>query len=124
VGLGKEKNTTDAIFTLQQIVEKREFNLPTYILFIDYEKAYGNVNRGKLWQILHDENIPFQLQKAIQSVYKNSKVYIKYHDGQLSDPINTNKGADKAVDYHQTYLIFILIKLLRSGNKQLTVESS
>jgi hypothetical protein len=38
----------DAIFTLQQIIEKRrEFNLPTFILFIDYEKAYDNLNRER-----------------------------------------------------------------------------
>jgi hypothetical protein len=66
-----------------------------YILFSDYEKAYDNVNREKLWQILHDENITFQLQKSIQSLYKNSKICIKYYDGQISDPINTNKRVKK-----------------------------
>jgi hypothetical protein len=31
----------DAIFTLQQILEqRREFNLPTFILFVDYVKAW------------------------------------------------------------------------------------
>jgi hypothetical protein len=39
-GFRRERSTTDAIFTLQQILEKRrEFNLPTFIPFVDYEKA-------------------------------------------------------------------------------------
>jgi hypothetical protein len=93
VGLGKEEVLWMPFLHYNKFWKKRrEFNLPTYILFIDYEKTCDNVNWEKLWQILHDKNIPFQLQKAIQSLYKNLKVCIKYHDRQLSDPINTNKG--------------------------------
>jgi hypothetical protein len=53
-GFRKGRSMMDAIFTLQQIIEKREFNLPTFILFIDYEKAYDNLNHEKLWQILKE----------------------------------------------------------------------
>jgi hypothetical protein len=58
---------------LQQISEKqRELNLPTYILLVDYEKAYNNLKWEKLWQqILREENMPTQLLKALQSLYKN-----------------------------------------------------
>jgi hypothetical protein len=85
-----------AIFTLQQILGKRrEFNIPTFVLFVYYEKAYDSLNREKLWQILRAEDIPTQLLKAIQSLYQNSKISIKYNDGQISEPINTNKGVRK-----------------------------
>jgi sorting nexin-29 len=48
-GFRKGRSCTDAIFTVQQIIEKRkEHNLPLFLLFIDYEKAYNNVNRDKL----------------------------------------------------------------------------
>jgi hypothetical protein len=81
---------------LQQILEKRrEFNLTTFILFVDYEKAYNNLNRKKLWQILKEEDIPTQLLKAIQSLYQNSKIRIKYNDGPISEPINVNKGVSQ-----------------------------
>jgi hypothetical protein len=59
---------------------------------VDYEKAYDNLNRRKLWQILREENIPTQLLKAIQSLYQNSNIHIKYIDGPISEPINANKG--------------------------------
>jgi hypothetical protein len=92
-GFRRGRSTMDAIFTLQQILEKqREFNLPTFILFVKYEKAYDSLNQGKLSQILRDEDIPTQLLKAIHSLYQNSKISIKYNDGQISEPINTNKG--------------------------------
>jgi len=39
-GIGKVRICTDAIFTVQQTIEKRkELNLPLFLLFIDYEKA-------------------------------------------------------------------------------------
>jgi hypothetical protein len=44
-GFRRGRSTMDVIFTLQQILEKqREFNLPTFTLFVDYEKAYDNLN--------------------------------------------------------------------------------
>ena len=57
-GFIKGRSCTDAIFTVQQIIEKRkEHNLPLFLLFIDYEKAYDNVNRDKLWEMM-DNKIP------------------------------------------------------------------
>ena len=40
----------DCIFSASQIIEKhREFNIPTYIAFIDFKKAFDSVDRDKLW---------------------------------------------------------------------------
>ena len=48
-GFRKGRSCTDAIFTVQQIMDKRkEHNLPLFLLFIVYEKAYDNVNRDRL----------------------------------------------------------------------------
>jgi hypothetical protein len=70
----------DAIFTAQQIIVKRkEHNLPLFLLFIDYEKAYDNVNRDKLWKAM-EEKIPNSLLKTIKCIYKNMKVSIKFND--------------------------------------------
>jgi hypothetical protein len=124
-GNGQGNVTTDAIFTLKQILEKRrEFNLPMCILFIDYEKTYDNANREKRWQILNDENIPFQLQKAIQSLYKNSKICIKYYDGQLSDPVNTNKGVKQGYGLSPDLFNIYINKIIEEWKQKLTMESS
>jgi hypothetical protein len=57
-GFRKRRSCTDEIFTVQQIIEKsKEHNLPLFLLFIDYEQAYGNVNRDKLWEMM-DNKIP------------------------------------------------------------------
>jgi hypothetical protein len=54
-----------------KLSKKEEFNLPTFIFFIDYEKAYDNLNREKLWQILREKDIQPQLIRAMQSLYEN-----------------------------------------------------
>ena len=61
-GFRKGRSCTDAIFTVQQIIEERkEHNLPLFILFVIYEKAYDNVKRDKLWNMM---------EKKSQTIYK------------------------------------------------------
>jgi hypothetical protein len=48
-GFRKYTTCMDCIFSVSQIIEKhREYNIPTYIAFIDLEKAFDTVNRAKL----------------------------------------------------------------------------
>jgi len=57
-GFRKGRSCTGAMFTVQQTIEKRkEYNLPPFLLFIDYEKACDIVNRDKLWKTM-DDKIP------------------------------------------------------------------
>jgi hypothetical protein len=80
----KGHSCTDAIFTVQQIIEKRnEPNLPLYILFVDYEKAYDNVNRDKLSKMMENK-IPNYLLNTIKNVYRNTKVRIKCNEIYLN----------------------------------------
>jgi hypothetical protein len=89
-GFRKGRSCTDAIFTVQQIIEKRkEHNLPLFLLFIDYEKAYDNVNRDKLREMM-DNKIPNYLLHTIKCIYRNAKVRIKFNYG-ISEPIHISK---------------------------------
>jgi hypothetical protein len=75
----------------KKILEKRrEQNLPTYLLFIDYERAYDGLIRDRIWKILAEEKIPPHLIEAIKSLYKNTVIRIKYMNDQISEPVTTN----------------------------------
>ena len=90
-GFRKGRSCTEAIFTVQQIIVKRkEHNLPLFLLFIEYKKAYDNINREKLWEMMNN-NIPNYLLNTIKRIYRNMKVRIKFNDG-ISEPIHINKG--------------------------------
>lgn len=70
----------------------REFNKPTYFLFIDYVKAFDRVSRLKLWNILERRGIPLHLIEIIKSFYNGSNINIKI-SGKLSNKfITTNQG--------------------------------
>jgi hypothetical protein len=70
------------MFTIHQIIQKRrEFNLPTFLLFINCEKAYDDLNCNILWKILQEDNIPSQLIEAIKSLYKDTEIGIKFTGG-------------------------------------------
>lgn len=79
--------------SLQQIIAtQREYSLPTYILFIDYEKAYINVNWEMLWKLVTDNGVSINITAATQSLYKNTKICTKLPNHKLSKILNINKG--------------------------------
>ena len=52
------------IYLLKLLIEKRrEYNLKTHLLFIDYEKAFDSIQRQILFHILKSRNIPDTLLK-------------------------------------------------------------
>jgi len=76
---------------VQKIIEKRkEHNLPLFLLFIDYEKAYDNVNRDKLWEVM-DNKISKYLLNTMKCIYRNTNIRIKFNGG-VSGPTHINKG--------------------------------
>jgi len=59
-GFRKGRSCIDAIFMVQQIIEKKKRTQLAavsfiYMLFIDYEKACDNVNRDKLWEMMDNK---------------------------------------------------------------------
>jgi len=52
-GFRRNRSTTDHIFCLRQILEKKwEYNEAVYQLFIDFKKAYNSVRTQVLYSIL------------------------------------------------------------------------
>jgi len=62
--------------------KEKEHSLPLFLLFIDYEKAYDNVNRDKLWEMMENK-IPNYLLNIIKCIYRNTNVRIKFN-GSIS----------------------------------------
>ena len=72
-----------------RIEKRKEHNLPLFLLFIDYEKAYESVNRDKLWEVMNNK-IPNYLLNTKKCIYRNTKLIIKFNDG-IYEPIYINK---------------------------------
>lgn len=93
-GCGFKKGciSLDATFTVQQTIGKRkECNLLSFLLFVDYEKAYDNVTRDILWKMAENK-IPNLLLEKIKWIYKIREFSAKFTDDTISEPIQINKG--------------------------------
>jgi hypothetical protein len=58
-GFRRNKSTTNQIFYIRQILEKKwEYNGTMHQLFIDFKKAYDSIKREVLYNILVEFGIP------------------------------------------------------------------
>lgn len=89
-GFRKGRSCTDNIFIAKQIIEKhREFNRETHMMFVDYMKAFDNIYRKKLWEIMNRRGIPMHLIQVIRNIYTNTEIIM--HDDRNNSEI-TNLG--------------------------------
>ena len=67
-GFRCNRSTTDHIFCIRQILEKKwEYNEAVHQLFIDFKKAYDSVRREVLYNILIEFWIPKKLVRLIKN---------------------------------------------------------
>ena len=68
-GFRRNRSTTDHIFCIRQILEKKwEYNEAVPQLFIDLKKAYDSVRREALYNILIEFGIPQETGEANKNV--------------------------------------------------------
>jgi len=66
-GFRRNRSTTDHIFCIHQILEKKwEYNEAVNQLFIDFKKAYDSVRREVLYDILIEFGIPKKLVSLVK----------------------------------------------------------
>ena len=83
------------------------------MLFIDYEKAFDNIQRQILFNILKFRHIPDTLLKAIMDIYTQNKILIKINN-KLSKPVEINKGVRQGCPLSPTLFS------IRRHNNQMT----
>jgi hypothetical protein len=84
-GFRCNRSTTDQIFYIRQIVEKKwEYNGTVHQLFIDFKKVYDSVRREALQNILIEFGIPRKL--VVLSKMCLNEIYSRVRIGKnLSD---------------------------------------
>ena len=71
-GFRRERECTDQIFTLRNIVERcTEWQWQLHINFVDFEKDFDTIHRDSLWCILRAHGIPLRIVQFIKSFYHN-----------------------------------------------------
>jgi hypothetical protein len=71
-GFMKGKGTSDCSFILRLLIERIvEFDQSLFITFMDLEKAYDFVERGKVWEVLEQSNVSRDLIDSVKSLYRD-----------------------------------------------------
>jgi hypothetical protein len=66
-GFRHSRTTTDQIFCIPQILEKKfEYNKTVHQLFIDFKKAYDSMRREVLYNILIEFGVPMKVVRLIK----------------------------------------------------------
>lgn len=113
-GFRSNRSCIDSVFSLSQIIEKhREYNIPTCIAFIDYEKAFDTVKRDKLWEILIERGIPKHLITTIQCLYKNTTIKIKLNKGITNEIREITRGVRQGCPLSPTLFNFYIDEVTR-----------
>ncbi|VDP46640.1 unnamed protein product [Schistosoma curassoni] len=83
VGFRKDRLCTDQITTLRIIVKQPiEWNSSLYINFIDYEKAFDNVDRTTLWKLPRHYGVPQKIEKTISVAAVSAAIGLNIHKGK------------------------------------------
>ena len=81
-GFVKGKGTREQITNLRIIMEKcREYNIPLYMCFIDYAKAFDCVCHQLLWKDMHQMGFPVHIIKLLEHLYSNQEAAVKTNCG-------------------------------------------
>jgi hypothetical protein len=91
-GFQHNRSTTDQIFYIQQLLEKKwEYNVTVHQLFIDFKKAYNSVRREVLYNILIEFGIPRKLVGLVK-MCSNETYSSVYIDKYQSDNFPIQNG--------------------------------
>ena len=91
-GFRKGYSTSDHLQALNYTIEKsNEYNLPLWIGFIDYQKAFDTVEHFAIFEALRKTNISETCVNILQNIH--SQATAKIHlDKLVSDDFPKNKG--------------------------------
>ena len=71
-GFRKKVGTRDQIFNIRMIMEKaREFNIPLYMAFIDFKKAFDSVHHTAPCEIMKKMGVSEQIISPLRKLYQN-----------------------------------------------------
>ena len=91
-GFREGRGCIDQIFALRNIIEQcMEWNVPLFVNFIDFQKAFDSIHRDTLWKILQHYGIPHKIVDLIRRFYDNFECNV-IHRNTISEPFPVRSG--------------------------------
>ena len=95
------------------IMEKaREFNIPLYMAFIDFKKAFDSVSNTTLWGIMKKMGVTEQVITPLQKLYQSQEVAVRIESEQ-TEWFNIKKGVRQGCPVSPICFNFYLEEVMR-----------
>lgn len=126
-GFRAGRGTVDMVFSLKQVQEKCiEQNMPLYMVFVDFTKAFDTVNRTALWKLLQRYGCPEKFTTLIKALHENMQARVSLN-GELSDPFTVSNGVKQgcvlAPTLFSLFLTATLTHAFNDCNKGVLIQS-
>ena len=113
MGFKEKVGTRDQICNIRMIMEKaREFNIPLYMAFIDFKKAFDSVRHTELWQIMKKMGVNGQIIRPIRKLYQSQEAAARI-ESELSEWFNIKKGVRQGCPVSPACFNFCLEEVMR-----------
>ena len=120
MGFRKTVGTRDQIFNLRIIMEKaREFNIPLYLTFIDYKKAFDSVRHSKLWAVLTGMGVSSSIVNILRKLYSGQQAAVRV-EGELTEWFSIKKGVRQGCLMSPMLFNFYSEEVMRQAVDELT----
>ncbi len=113
------RSTTDQMFTLRQVVERRrEYGLRSYVAFVDLKKAYDSVPRKLLFKVLRAEGIPEVMVRILESLYSRTTGRVRVK-GMLGTEFDLRTGVRQGCVISPLLFNIYLNHILKRAEREL-----
>jgi len=111
-GFRKEKRTRDQIANIRWLIERSlEFNQDQLLCFIDYSKAFDNMDHSVLWKTLRDIE---ELIQLLHSLYQNQEATVRTEQGETK-PFTVEKGVRQGRIFFPILINLYVENVMRKG---------
>ena len=110
------------IFCLRQLQKKFiEQDLPLYIVFVDFTKAFDTVGRTGLWQLLRNYGCPEKFTTMIESLHNGIMVNVRNGE-EISDTFAIINGIKQGCVLAPTLFTIFLSAMLEEAFRDMGAE--
>jgi hypothetical protein len=121
-GFRGKRGTADANFNLRMALRKRhEHGEPTWVLYLDFVKAFDRVPRELLWDVLRRFGVPEKLVRLLVAMHANASVHFTV--GEVSTVLRSIIGVLQGDNLAPLLFIIFMAAMLMSWEKRISWSS-
>ena len=114
-GFRRGRSCGDQIHVIRRLLEgANDKQIPIFITFVDFKKAFDSINREIMFSILRHYGIPEKIVNAIKTIYKNSRSAVIV-EGNISEEFEVTTGVLQGDTLAPFLFIIVLDYVMRKA---------